>query len=344
MDGSTTRPAIGLALRGALAASVCLALAEWWHLEHANLAVWTTHMVTAQYPFTAFQKGIERILGRGLGILVGLILLTLFGNAPVLALTLKLLAILVFFYVYFSGRLAYTFLNAGFYLAFIVSVGVADPSAAAPQGKALLIAVVLGVVIADLVMWLTGAESDLRIQAGGHPLLPLNYENLNHSLMLVVTVALTQLVTSYLSLPTATTITSLMLLTIAPDIQSMLRKGELRIFGALLGTAWAFGSFLLLAQLPHFLLLEALLFLGMFLAAYMTRTSQSYAYVGLQMGLVLPMVLVMPLRESSSIYAGIQRLEGILTAVVMSVLVGGVWVSFSRWIASEGGGRVSPQR
>jgi uncharacterized membrane protein YccC len=344
MDGSTAHTATGLALRGALAASVCLVLVEWWHVEHANLAVWTTHMVTAQYPFTAFQKGIERILGRGLGILVGLILLTLFGNAPVLAFILKLQAILFFFYVYFSGRLAYTFLNAGFYLAFIVSVGVADPSAAVPQGKALLLAIALGVVVADLIMWLTGAESELRIQAGGEPLLPLNYGRLNHSFMLVITVALTQLVTGYLNLPKATTITSLMLLTIAPDIQSMLRKGELRLLGALLGIAWALGSFVLLVQLPHFLLLEAFLFLGMFLAAYLTRSSQTFSYAGLQMGLVLPMVLVLPLREYTSIHAGIQRLEGIVTAVVMSVLVGGVWASCGRWIAPESGRPVAAQR
>src|SRR6516165_5196861 len=145
--------ALAMALRGALAAVVCLVLAEWWHLEQANLAVWTTFMVTAQYPFTAFQKGVERTLGRGLGILVGLVILTLFHNAPVLAVTLKLLAMLVFFYVYFSGRLAYTFINAGFYLAAIVSIGVADPPAAFLAGKALFWAVVLGVVVADLVMW-----------------------------------------------------------------------------------------------------------------------------------------------------------------------------------------------
>jgi uncharacterized membrane protein YccC len=344
MIAPTPSPVIGLALRGALAAAVCLALAEWWHLEHANLAVWTTHMVTAQYPFTAFQKGIERVVGRGLGILVGLVILTLFQNAPVLALTMKLLAILIFFYVYFSGRLAYTFLNAGFYLAYIVSVGVADPSAAVPEGKALLWAVLLGVVVADLVMWLSGAESDLRIQAGGQPLLPLNYANLNHSLMLVVTVALTQLVTSYLDLPTGTTLTSLMLLTIAPDIQSMLKKGELRILGAILGTGWALGSVVLLVQSPHFLLLEALLFLGMFLAAYLTRASQTYSYVGLQMGLVLPLALVMPLRECANIHAGLQRLEGIVTAVVMSVLVGGIWVSFGRWVAPASASPGASQR
>src|SRR5437764_390842 len=99
MNPATAPPATGQALRGALAAAACLALAEWWHVGHANLAVWTTHMVTAQYAFTAFQKGVERVLGRGLGILVGLVLLTLCRNAPALALALKLLAMLAFFYV-----------------------------------------------------------------------------------------------------------------------------------------------------------------------------------------------------------------------------------------------------
>ena len=205
-------------------------------------------------------------------------------------------------------------------------------------------AVVLGVAVADLIMWLTGAESDLSIRAGGQPLLPLNYRNLNHSLMLVVTVALTQFVTSYLDLPTETTIVSLMLLTITPDVQSMLRKGELRILGAVLGTGWALGSVLLLVQSPHFLLLEALLFLGMFLAAYLTRASPTYSYAGLQMGLVLPLALVMPLREYANIHAGLQRLEGIVTAVVMSVLVGGIWVSFGRWVAPEDSSPGAAQR
>src|SRR5262245_55630518 len=212
-DESTARSTFSLALRGALAAAACLALAEWWHLEHANLAVWTTHMVTAQYPFTAFQKGVERVLGRGLGILVGLVLLTLCRNAPGLVLTLKLLAMLAFFYVYFAGRLAYTFLNAGLYLAVIISIGAANPSAALPEGKALFLAIVLGVAVADLVMWLTGAERDLRIRAGGEPLLPLHHGRLNHSLQLVVTVALTQLVTSYLNLPTQAAVVSVMVLT-----------------------------------------------------------------------------------------------------------------------------------
>ena len=46
------------------------------------------------------------------------------------------LALLVFFYVYFCNRLAYTFLNAGLYLAVIMQIGRGEPLAAAPEGWA----------------------------------------------------------------------------------------------------------------------------------------------------------------------------------------------------------------
>src|SRR5207245_6388809 len=61
---------VGHALRVAWAAVVCLLLVEWWHLEYGALAVLTTHMVLAQYAFTAFQKGARRLAGRGLRILL----------------------------------------------------------------------------------------------------------------------------------------------------------------------------------------------------------------------------------------------------------------------------------
>ncbi len=124
----------GHALRVARAASLCLVLADWFRLEHGSQAVLTAHIVMAQYPYTAYQKGVERIVGRGFGILCALVFLTLGANAPVLAFVLKLLALLAFFYVYFSGRLAYTFLNAGLYLAIIMEVGDANPAATLPVG------------------------------------------------------------------------------------------------------------------------------------------------------------------------------------------------------------------
>ena len=44
------------ALLTAAATVVCLVVAEAFGLEHANLAVWTTYLVLAQYGFTRFQK------------------------------------------------------------------------------------------------------------------------------------------------------------------------------------------------------------------------------------------------------------------------------------------------
>src|ERR1700752_2286073 len=96
----------------AAATVVCLVLAEWFGLEHANLAVWTTYLVMVQYAFTRFQKGLERVVGRGLGILAGLVLTTWFHDTAVLTLVLIAVLLIACFYLYFAGRLAYTFLQA----------------------------------------------------------------------------------------------------------------------------------------------------------------------------------------------------------------------------------------
>lgn len=318
----------GHALRVAAATTVCLVLVEWWQLDHGNLAVWTTYMVMVQYTVTSFQKGVERIIGRGIGLLTGLVLSALWRDALILGLILEALLLLAFFYVGFAGRLAYTFLNAGLYLVVMVEVGRARPEAAAPEARAMFLAVILGVVVADIVTWLSGAERDLRIQPGGEALWPLRADWLNHALMLAVTALLTAEITRWLELPTTKAVISVMVLTITPSIQELLRKGQLRVVGALLASAWTLGTFFVLARLPHFPLLLGLLFLGTFLAAYLARASKTWSYAGVQMGLVLPLLLVVPPHDFGSIGAALQRLEGIVAALVASLVVGGLWPQF----------------
>ena len=96
----------------------------------------------------------------------------------------------------------------------------------------------------------------------------------------------------------------------------------------LLATVWSLGIFLVVGLLPHFLLLAGLLFLGQFVAAYLTQTAGKYAYAGLQMGLVLPMVVVAPRTEFGSLTPAVQRLEGVLLGLVASVVVAGLWPRF----------------
>src|SRR5580704_10354242 len=105
-----TRLATRHALRTATATMVCLLVGECCQIKHTNLAVWTTYMVMAQYAFSSFQKGVERIVGRGLGILAGLVVSTCLEGAPLLGQAVISLLLTACFYVFFSGRLAYTLL------------------------------------------------------------------------------------------------------------------------------------------------------------------------------------------------------------------------------------------
>lgn len=325
-----SRSATGHALLTAVASVVCLVVAEAWRLEHSNLAVWTTFMVMAQYPFTRFQKGLERVIGRGLGILAGLVLTTWFNDTPLV--TFGLIGVLLtgFFYVYFAGRLAYTFLNAGLYLVALFQIGHADPQSAVHQGAELFAAVVVGVVAADLVTWLAGAEQDLHIEIGTTPLFPVRGEWLSQSLMLALTVLLTLVGAHSTGIPPAKAAISVLVLTVAPHLQAMIQKGELRVVGLVLALLWSLATFVVLGLLPHFLLLAGLLFLGQFVASYLTRTTGPYAYAGLQMGLVLPMLIVAPPTEFGSITPAVGRLEGVLLGLAASVLVAGLWPRFAR--------------
>src|SRR5262249_54300622 len=141
-----TRDATSDALLTAGASVVCLVLAESLGLTHSNLAVWTTFLMMAQYAFTRFQKGVERVVGRGLGILAGLVLATWVPDPRLLTAALIAALLTPFFSLYFAGRLAYTFLQAGLYVVAVFQIGHADPASAASAAEGLFAAVVLGVV------------------------------------------------------------------------------------------------------------------------------------------------------------------------------------------------------
>src|SRR4029453_6911109 len=100
-------------------------------------------------------------------------------------------------------------------------------------------AIVVGVAVAVLVSWLGGAGRGLTIHTEGRPLCPLDRNRLAHSVVLMFTVALVHVVSHLLRLSTTTAIVSVMLLTITPDYQSLLRKGELRLAGAALALVLA---------------------------------------------------------------------------------------------------------
>jgi uncharacterized membrane protein YccC len=328
MPALDRRAATKHALLTAAATAICLVIALALGLEHANLAVWTTFMVLVQFPFSRFQKGLERVVGRGLGILAGLVLTTWFNDAFLLVVTLQIVLLVTFFYLFFAGRLAYTFLNAGLYLVAVFHIGHANPAAVVSVAKELFAAIVLGVVGATMVTWLVGAEHDLHIHTGEAPLLPIRSDWLSQSLMLAFTVLLTLLSAHLLGLPPDKAAISVLLLTVSPHMQALILKGELRIAGLVLATAWSLMTFLIVGVLPFLPLFVILLFLGVFTAAYLARIAGKYSYMGVQMGLVLPLVTVAPPTEFGSLTPVVQRLAGILLALAASILVASLWPRF----------------
>ena len=120
----------------------------------------------------------------------------------------------------------------------------------------------LGVVVAAVVTWLSGAERDLGIQFGTTPLLPLRGDWVNQSLMLAVTVLVVLLGAHALGLPPEKAAISVMLLTVTPHFQAMILKGELRLAGAFLAVGCALGIFLIVVLLPAFCCWPACCFLA----------------------------------------------------------------------------------
>lgn len=315
------------ALRGASAAAICLVLAEWLQLSQPGLAVWSTHMVMVQYTFTSFQKGVERALGRGLGIFAAIIIATLTRNAPTVGLALEMLAVVPLFYCFFCNRLSYTFLNAGLYLASMMQLARVHPSEVISTGGALFNAVVLGVAVAVGISWLSRAESDITIHTEGDRLWPVDRPRMLHSIVLAITVGLVHLVCYLVDMSPTSAMVSVMVLTIAPDYQSLIHKGELRLAGAGLAVVFASVTLLLLVRRPSLPLLVIAVFLGIFIAIKVARSSTKWGYASLQMGLVLPMILVVPEPEFGSLTTAFSRIAGVLLAIAVSIGVGVVWAA-----------------
>src|SRR5262249_5430473 len=150
--------------------SLCTFLALLFRLEHAYLATMSAYMTLVKYEFTAFQKGLERFLGRALGVGWGLLLLSLFRAALLPLLLVAGVSLPLSFSIYQAGRLAYTCLNFGLYAAVILMIGVDDPLQAFSQAGDILASLFLGVLTADLVNWLTGGDLALALHIVGKPL------------------------------------------------------------------------------------------------------------------------------------------------------------------------------
>ena len=325
------------ALRVALAAAVALLVSESWHLPNANLAVWTTHMIMTSHSHTTFQKGLERILGRGAGILAGSLIVAFLGELTPLVLVLEVAGMLAFFYAHFCGRLAYTYLNGGIYLNAVIMLNVnRDPDAAYSVGGWLFLAIVLGVVIAYIVTWLTLGERDLSIDPGaGYPLWPLRGEALARAAQMVATTLGAQYVYFALDLPPDSNTLALFLLSVIPDLHSTLENGRFFRGGILLANFGAIAAVLLLNRLPHLPLFVLVVSGALFVASYVGQSKTGWSAVGAEFGQIFCLLVVIPAARVDSPASTLYNIASLYVFMLIALVNAHLWVGL---------GLVTPRR
>jgi uncharacterized membrane protein YccC len=320
------RDAVLTGLRVATACSVCLVAVTLLRLDDGYLSVITCLLVMAQYTYTAYQKGVERILGRVSAVAFSLLLVLLLKERPAIYLTLLIAAQLAANYLYASGRLTYLGVQAAAFSGAMAAMGITSPvSVVAAMGVNVIVQVVLGVVVANAVNWLTGAEFDLTIHTEGSPLLPLRPDWLNQAVRMTVIALAALLAAVGFSLPEIPTMVSAFILGSVTDLPTLHKKGWQRAAAPVIALAYGFVVVVLLHHLPYFSLLLIAIFAAQLTSTYVTRTSANYSYVGLQTGLAIPMVLVSPPGELSDLSVALQRLTGVMAGFAVSLAITVFW-------------------
>lgn len=317
---------VRLALRIATSASLCLFVSEWLHLQQTALSVYTCHLVMVMYPFTAFQKAMERLFGRLLGVAYGLLIALLFSNFPVLLTVLAFLGQMAFFTLNATGRFAYGALMGGLFLGLMVAQGIANPVAAQDYAVSLVEQLVLASIIIVAVNSATGAERTFVIHAGEGPLWPPRPEWLSKGAMVSTGMTASALVALWTDLPVQPTMVSATILAISTlDPVAMGKKAVDRALGAILAGLYSLATISLLEYSPYFSLLLVLVFLGMFLAAYGTKATTTHSYAFMQMGLAMPLVLIAPEGGIGTLETAVLRLVGVGAGLAVSEMVFVCW-------------------
>jgi hypothetical protein len=209
----------------------------------------------------------------------------------------------------------------------MLQLGDGDPSAAWVNGGWMFLAIVVGVVVAYLVSWLTYAERDLSIVPGEGSLLPIRREPLGRAAQVTVTMLFAQYAFFALDMPPDANTYSLFMISVIPDYVKMRERTGYYVGGILAGVAYAVPSLLLLNRVLHLPMFVALVGLGEFLASYIAQSRGNIRVVGIEMGQIFPLVMVLPFEKIETPSMTFYTIIALVTFTLIAVVVGWVWVA-----------------
>ena len=120
---------------------------------------------------------------------------------------------------------------------------------------------------------------------------------------------------------------TLFLISVIPDYPRMRERTGHYVGGILAGVAYAVPSLLLLNRVLHLQMLVALVALGEFVASYLAQSKGNIRFVGIEMGMIFPLLLVLPLDTAQSPYTTLYNIIALFTYTLIAVVVGRAWVA-----------------
>jgi uncharacterized membrane protein YccC len=324
------RYAVLAGLRAASVGLICLWITEYYHLGFGYLGTATALTVAIDLKKKPFQKAIEDLVGRFSGYAYSVLIVLFFRDSPVLSLALLALGLLPMFYLMSSGRLTYGTLLSAVYMvsAFATSLD-NPPSKLLHSVISLGIQLGIGILLIEMLDVALGFTKSLQIDLGSQPLLPLRADWVNRSVMLTVMSLLALLVPLLLGLQVATTAVSALLLGSTADMGALQTKAWQRFISIFPALAYSILCLLLLNQNPSIVLYFLLMFLALFVAAYIGRVFPSQNYFGYQLGYACCMILVAPAYEIANLNVGLERIKGVVVGFVLAFVVQGLWPTFA---------------
>lgn len=320
------RTAAAMGLRSASAGMICLITAVSFHLPNPYLSVFTAHLANLQFVNTPFQKMVERLVGRLVGVFYCTLLVIFFRHTPLLCMALLAVSLLPIWYIQASGKFAYGSMLAAVFMAQTVATGFVEaPGTAVSTFTTMALQLILGALSIELINFATGAEQTLSIIPGGSDLIPIRREWISRAFMLTALTLTTILLSCLFDMPVGPTTVSALILGATPNPKALEVKGIQRAGAALIVLFYSAGVLLLLARIPSFTLLLVFLFLALFLASYIAQTSPRFSYLGLQAGIVAPMVLVVSPAEIADLNKAMTRLVGIAVGFTIALIFQELW-------------------
>ena len=150
----------------------------------------------------------------------------------------------------------------------------------------------------------------------------IHIESVRQSVKCTLAVILVMFVCFYFNYPGVfPAVFTALIITAQANLGQAHLKERLRFLGCLVGAIYGFLGLVIITQIPHFVIFLSVLFLGLFLAAYISTGSERVAYGGVQAGFVLPIMLMISDGPIGSLDPAVYRLISIVMGGAISLLV-----------------------